>query len=725
MQQVLDGSFYPLISRTYPALRTIEALRHMSQGRHIGKLIIDMRNLPPEIRTTPPRVTFPSDSAFLVTGAFGGFGTAIVRWIVERGGRHFILLSRQGPQSEESLRLLEELRANNVSVCIVQCDVADSDRLAKELKAAAIAMPPIKGVFHAAMVIDDGLISQLNPSRFHAVMEPKVAGTWNLHALTLDQPLEYFVLFSSVAALVGNHAQANYAAANAFLDSFADYRRSRNLPATTVVWGILGEVGYVARHPELAEFGERRGFLTMTPRECLRALEMALGHGTPRMIAGRFDWGRVANNLVNQASGKCLLSSVTTDAGMGPGASDTGSQLAEAIRSSSPEKWQDLAQQYLREQIARVLCARADEIDVKTPLGELGLDSIMGIELVGNLEQDLRLSFSINQLSQTATIATLSAQLVRQIVGDPGSWATDAPMSSVTGEAKPADPYLVVMQEGRAGSPLFCIHPAGGDLNIYSHLVQALPADQSVYGIRSRSLSSACPEHESLEEMIGAYAQTILRASGGQSVCLIGFSLGGLLAVKTVGELERLGHSVRFVGLIESVPCLGQSRESKQANLANYIVASYEYVQRELGVVKEVPLAQLTRDAEDLAAQLAAIENSGSTQQILEWLQRSGRLMLQDVPGIVMDYLTLANRHIALVGADRDAVSIAAPIFIWQAGRSIFPSETNGNVTAFGPCEVRVVEGNHFSIMYPPRVRAIAGEIVRHQEKLCVPAGVK
>src|SRR6185295_15491573 len=137
-------------------------------------------------------------------------------------------------------------------------------------------MPPLRGVFHAAMVMDDGYLLQLNPERFERVMAPKAGGAWHLHRATLGQPLDYFVLFSSVSSWVGSVGQGNYAAANAFLDSLAHYRRARKLPALTINWGAIADVGYIARHPDVGRQLDRQGVLGLKPGEATALLDRLL-----------------------------------------------------------------------------------------------------------------------------------------------------------------------------------------------------------------------------------------------------------------------------------------------------------------------------------------------------------------------------------------------------------------------------------------------------------------
>jgi hypothetical protein len=160
-------------------------------------------------------------------------------------------------------------------------------------------MPPLRGVLHAAMVLKDRLLMDLNHERMHEVWSPKVNGAWNLHCLTADLPLDFFVLFSSLSSVFGIGGQANYASANAFMDSLASYRKSKGLPAVTVSWGYLGEVGWVARHGDIAERLEAQGVRSFSPRQALsllgRFLQIQPSHVGVMNIDWR-KWGEVAGS---------------------------------------------------------------------------------------------------------------------------------------------------------------------------------------------------------------------------------------------------------------------------------------------------------------------------------------------------------------------------------------------------------------------------------------------
>ncbi len=248
-----SGELRPLPHHVFPVTRIADAFRDMAQGRHVGKLIISMQDRAGLRVERDARRSFAidPDASYLITGGLGGFGLAVANHLARGGARHLALVGRRGlsPATEPSV---ESLRRSGVEVMVCQADVTDREQV-QRVVAAVQRMAPLRGVMHAAMVLDDAPIERLTEERMWKAMAPKIMGAWHLHALTAEIPLDFFVLFSSFASIVGNPGQANYVAGNAFLDALAYYRRERGLPALAINWGVVGEVGHVAASAEMTD----------------------------------------------------------------------------------------------------------------------------------------------------------------------------------------------------------------------------------------------------------------------------------------------------------------------------------------------------------------------------------------------------------------------------------------------------------------------------------------
>jgi acyl transferase domain-containing protein/acyl carrier protein len=413
-QHFNETSFRPLPHRVFPVSRIVEAFRYLAQARHIGKIVISMQEhgvlIAPSNEET---AAFRPDATYLITGGFGGFGATLARWIIEHGGRHLVLMGRSGAASEEAKRTLEDLQRTGARVVAATADVSKEQQVADVFADLDRTMPPLRGIFHTAMVLDDSILLHLDHERFRQVMAPKVDGTWNLHAQTLDRALDYFVLFSSVSSLVGSPGQGNYVAANTFLDAFASYRRSLGLPATTINWGHLADVGYVARHPELSEFLTRLGILGFSPKQAMAALGRTLPKQPIQIGVLRMDWQQWARS-VSKIRVPQRLSSLMSEP-TEHHRSDEASHIRQTILHAPPEERQEIVQTYVREQVARVLGTSAGKIDLERPLNELGLDSLMAIELKNRLESDLALSLPTSELMQSPSLSRLETVVIEQL----------------------------------------------------------------------------------------------------------------------------------------------------------------------------------------------------------------------------------------------------------------------------------------------------------------------
>ena len=210
-----------------------------------------------------------SDGTYLITGGLGALGLRVAEWLAEQGAGTIALLSRRQPSAEVESQLAA-IRDRGAQVITLQGDVADGDSLAAALKQLPTDAPPLAGVVHAAGVLADGILTEMSLDQLDRAMQPKVPGAWNLHAATLDSPLDFFVLFSSVASVLGSPGQANYAAGNAMLDALAHARRAAGLPATAINWGPWSGTGMAAEQGR-GEAVKSRGMNLIAPDACSRA----------------------------------------------------------------------------------------------------------------------------------------------------------------------------------------------------------------------------------------------------------------------------------------------------------------------------------------------------------------------------------------------------------------------------------------------------------------------
>jgi len=329
------------------------------------------------------RDTIEADATYLITGGLGGLGLEVARSFVQRGARHLVLLGRSAP-SERARTILAAMADAGAAVRIAAVDVADRPALEDLFNSIATTMPPLRGIVHAAGVLDDGVLLQLNWGRFERVFRPKVEGTWNLHELSEPLPLKFFVLFSSAAALVGSPGQGNYTAANACMDALAQYRRQRELPGLSIAWGGWGETGMAANlQSKQHERASRQGISALEPAASLELMHVLLRGAPAHVGVLSIDWSKF---LAQYTTGQSppLLDRLAERSGQ-PAASVL--TLTERLRMAPTGGEDEILVGYVRESLGAVLGMRPDEVGIDVPLLQLGLDSLMAIEVRNRIER--------------------------------------------------------------------------------------------------------------------------------------------------------------------------------------------------------------------------------------------------------------------------------------------------------------------------------------------------
>jgi acyl transferase domain-containing protein/NADPH:quinone reductase-like Zn-dependent oxidoreductase/NADP-dependent 3-hydroxy acid dehydrogenase YdfG/acyl carrier protein len=357
------GELEPLPVVAWDVSRAREAFRHLREGRNVGKVVLDI-----------PQPLDPG-ATVLITGGTGGLGAVVARHLVWRhGARHLLLLGRRGPEADGADELRAELERLGARVAVAACDVADRDRLEAVLDAIP-AEHPLGAVVHAAGVLDDGLVESLTPERIDRVFAPKVVGAWNLHELTRDLPLSHFAMFSSVAGVLGSPGQANYAAANTFIDALAHRRHDAGLPATSIAWGLWARPTGMTAHLAGADVARARriGAEPLADEQALALFDAALAAGVPVALA-------VAGDGPPSGAAPPSAGSSTAAAASASNASPLRAELPTAKREL-------LVLDIVRAEAARVLGhASPDAVPAEAPFKDLGFDSLAAVELRNRLD---------------------------------------------------------------------------------------------------------------------------------------------------------------------------------------------------------------------------------------------------------------------------------------------------------------------------------------------------
>lgn len=412
-----DSSYVPLPNHVFPVTEVVEAFRFMAAGKHIGKNVLDFDL--PEIEIGQPTEAghrFRGDGTYLITGGAGGFGLELATWMAKNGAGHFALMSRSGPNAE-SLEKIEALRATGVEVIDARGDVtsrADLDRIIADIQEGGA---PLIGVIHGAMVLDDEFIVELDEARFDKVLLPKMIGAWNLHEATLGIPLEHFISFSSFSAVIGAVKQSNYNAGNVFLDQLSHHRRALGLPALTFNWGALEGAGFVARNEKTQQYLEMVGLGATNMDETLYLFGLGVPTDAVQLGTARCDWGALAR-FSPSVSGSHMFVDVVPRSNSGGGDS-----MAARILEAPAEKRLGMVEDLIAAQVGAVLGTDASRLDKDTPLTNLGLDSLMAIELVNRIEEKLGMSMPMGSVLNGPNIRDLSIPVLEKLIEAGGSAA--------------------------------------------------------------------------------------------------------------------------------------------------------------------------------------------------------------------------------------------------------------------------------------------------------------
>ena len=411
------GVYTPLPYRAFDASRAPDAFRLMQRSGHIGKIIV---RPPLATADTPKRVetAFPvrRDAACLVTGGLSGFGLATARWLATKGAGCLVLIGRSGATSDEARTAINEFEALGVHVIARACDVTDANSIRTLFDEAQAAGYPIRGVVHAAAVFDDATMETLDQRQYQRVIEPKIHGALVLHDVSLGREIDFFVLYSSITTAFGNPGQANYVAANAFLEALAQHRRAAGLPAQAIGWGAIADAGYLARNEDLRDqLASKLGADPLSTRDAMALLERLVARDESNFYAAGINWQRLRAGLpVLQARVFGELASGSERKADSGGPDDALSKLTEV----SLEEAIALVSGILAEEIGQVLRLTPDKIDLGKSVFDLGMDSLMALELKLGIEDRFGIEIPVMALSEGGNITSLSAQIVAQIRGD-------------------------------------------------------------------------------------------------------------------------------------------------------------------------------------------------------------------------------------------------------------------------------------------------------------------
>jgi myxalamid-type polyketide synthase MxaB len=426
-QWLEEGRLRPLPQTVFPIQDVIEAYRYLQQTRHVGKIVLSF--------ASQPGPSIHPDASYLITGGLGALGLRVARYLVDQGARHLVLAGR-GPGTAASAPAVAGLREAGASVQVLQADVAQEDDVAR-LLAACQAAVPLRGIVHAAGVLDDSVVARQHAERFARVMAPKVRGAWHLHTQTQGLPLDFFVSFSSMASVLGSAGQSNYAAANAFLDALAHHRRTRGLPGLSINWGPWADAGMAAG---LRSRLQNQGEGMIAPAVGVQLFAHAISQGMTQVAALRVNWSWYQKKYP-QTDVAALLSQLGPTRNHQAPASEIAAPvttLTQRLRGAPVEQRRTLVEEFVQSQVALVLGYPTRAVPRTQGFANLGLNSLAAIELRRRLQQALDCTLPSTLTFDYPTVESLVAYLIDNAIrfNDPetASLSADGRADDLSGE---------------------------------------------------------------------------------------------------------------------------------------------------------------------------------------------------------------------------------------------------------------------------------------------------
>ncbi|MFB6258520.1 MAG: SDR family NAD(P)-dependent oxidoreductase, partial [Flavobacteriales bacterium] len=540
----VENGYEPHPVTVFPVGELPDAFQFMGGARHIGKVIISMEG---EVDLAPPEeIRFKEDASYMITGGASGFGLAVADWMTRKGCRNLILMSRSGPKTDEEKERVKQMEERGVNVMLPKGDVssqADMDRIFEEVEAK---MPPLKGVQHAAMVLDDGSIPEIDRDRYMKVFGPKAVGCWLLHERTKAKELDHFVCYSSISAVFGNPGQVSYVGANSFLDNFAHWRQAQGLPATTINWGVIGDVGFVARSQEVDGMLYKQGWKSFTLEQALHILEQMLLNKPVHRVATDSDWETVGEFFPHVSDSSRFTHLVhEKEMGAGGSAEEGDGALKASLLEAEASEQKEILEEALTGTFARVLGTTSKKLDVTEPTSKYGLDSLMANQVRNWIQSNFGIDYSMMQIMRGPTIEEMTQQILDELAGAETAAGED-------GEEK-SELDRWIPRKKKVENPrlrLLCFPYFAGGASVFSDWHEQLPDDVEVCPVQFPGREERADEeaYDDVFELVAKMAD-VIEPLLSIPVAFYSHSSGAGIAFELARYLRREMnvHPVKFV----------------------------------------------------------------------------------------------------------------------------------------------------------------------------------
>lgn len=588
----------------FPVTRLADAFKHMSRAAYVGKIVVTMEG--ETVRALPPRQAVAPEGSAFVSGGCGGFGLEIAKWLAERGVRHLVLASRSGVKNAADRAAIAALEASGVSVAVERLDVGDGAAVRAVFGRFGRDWPALGGVVHAAGLLRDASLPNLDAAQFRDVFVAKAVGAWNLHQAVAEgghRP-SLFVNLSSISAVLGLFGQANYCAANYVLDCLAELRQRQGLPGTSLNLGVLGNYAGMSRQEndaaDVLALLESHGMPAMPLGDILGKLNLAVCQRPAQRMTARFDWLRFTTVYPHlqrdQRFAECIAESRKR---LTQGGRSGGGLVAQLARLEGNARMELLSGELARA-LGKILDLSPEKIDASASIDKLSLDSLMLNQLRNWILRNLSVNLPLIKLLKGPSIDEIAAMLLPQC----GGGAAEA---TAGGEEKAAETVRFALLDDAnmtAISPwlirgnsdldatvrLFCFHSMGVGASLYTRFLMDPPEGYDIFAIQTpgRENRSGEPAKETVDALVEEIVRELTPFLDKPFV-VWGHSFGGIVAYETVKRLRREKGSTPVAMLITGTVApelirIWQKREVMlkalvAENNAEYLLSLSRYVE--------------------------------------------------------------------------------------------------------------------------------------------------
>ena len=422
---------HPVTVFDYSDVQT--AFRTMQNGLHTGKLVLKAseHSMVPALPHDAHPLELRPDATYVLVGGLGGLGRGLAPYLADHGAKHLAFFSRTDDIQPAARKVLDQLGERNVEAKVYVCDVANLDALKKAVVRINNEMPPIKGVVQGAMVLRDGLFETMTFENWSQATTPKVQGSWNLHEV-MPQDLDFFIMLSSLAGILGNRGQSNYCAGNTYQDQLAHYRRSLGLPGQVVDLGAIGGLGWFEENKEDLKFAETMQNLIVGADEFYVLMKTAMtgySHGENRVPtqivtgvgsgglnkANRAAGAQIDYYWLNESPRMSYLRQLDLHSTLQAEEGDEMGELKGSLTAvTTLAQATDLIQNVVASKLAKSMMIAMDEIDVNRPVSSYGVDSLVAAEMRNWCFRDLKADISVFELLSGNSITMLADQIANR-----------------------------------------------------------------------------------------------------------------------------------------------------------------------------------------------------------------------------------------------------------------------------------------------------------------------